>query len=70
MALRISINKILYSISQIEVYAIVRTTMNNLEKMTDDVQAMRDELYKFLDEYYDFSDKEFIARLKKVGLAL
>ena len=58
------------TISQIQVYAIVHSTMNNLEKMADDVQAMRDELYKFLVEYYDFSDKELVAELKEVGLML
>lgn len=58
------------TISQIQVYAIVRSTMNELEKMADDVQAMRDKLYKFLDEHYDFSDKQLLAKLKEVGLLL
>jgi DNA-binding phage protein len=58
------------TISQIEVFAIIRSTMNELEKIADDVQVMRDELYKFLDEHYDFSDKELVARLKEVGLML
>lgn len=57
-------------IDKTEVYAIIRSTMNNLEKMADDVQAMRDELYKFLDEHYDFSDKKLVARLKEIGLVL
>ena len=58
------------TISQIQVYAIVHSTMNELEKMADDIQTMRDELYKFLDEHYDFSDKELVAKLMEVGIAL
>jgi len=42
------------TITKVQVYPIIHSTMNKLEKMSDDVQAMRDELYKFLDEYYDF----------------
>lgn len=51
------------TISQKQVYAIVRSTINELEKIAD-------ALYKFLDEHYDFSDKELVARLKEVGLVL
>lgn len=43
------------NVSKIEVYEVVRTTMNALEKVNDDVQGMRDGLYKFLDKHYDFS---------------
>ena len=43
------------TITKVQVYAIVRSTMNELEKMNDDVQNMRDALYKFLDNHYDFT---------------
>lgn len=54
-------------IDQIEVYTIIRSTMNNLEEMADDVQAMRDELYKFLDKHYDFSNAELVTKLKVIS---
>lgn len=43
------------SITKVQVYAIIHATMNDLEKINNDVQNMRDELYKFLDAHYDFS---------------
>jgi len=58
------------TISKIQTYAIVHSTMNELEKIADSIQAMREELYKFLDEHYDFSDKELVAKLKKASLML
>jgi len=58
------------TISKIQTYAIVHSTMNELEKIADSIQAMRDDLYKFLDEHYDFSNKELVARLKKVSLIM
>ena len=42
-------------ITKVEVYEMVRLTMNNLEKANDDIQDMRDELYRFLDKHYDLS---------------
>lgn len=42
-------------ITKTKVYEIVRVTMNELEKVNDEVQAMRDKLYEFLDEHYDLS---------------
>lgn len=43
------------TITKVQVYAIIQSTMNELEKMSNDIQNMRDELYKFLDTHYDFS---------------
>ena len=43
------------TIAKVQVYTVVRSTMNALEKVNDDVQVIRDELYKFLDIHYDFS---------------
>lgn len=53
------------TISKIQVYAVIRSTMNELEKLGDSVQAMRDKLYSFLDKHYDFSDKELVATLDR-----
>ncbi|RLA82655.1 MAG: hypothetical protein DRG78_06615 [Epsilonproteobacteria bacterium] len=42
-------------ITKVKVYEVIRNTMNNLEKVNDEVQEMRDKLYEFLDEHYDLS---------------
>ena len=42
------------TITKVQVYPIIQTTMDELEVMADNIQKMRDDLYKFLDTHYDF----------------
>jgi len=51
------------SIAKIQVYDVIQTSMNKLEKLSNDVELIRDNLYKFLDKHYDFTDKDFISSI-------
>ena len=52
------------TITKVQVYAIVHSTINKFEKVSDDIQIMRDNLYKFLDTHYDLSNKELVSILE------
>ena len=46
------------TITKVQVYPIIHSTMNELEKMNDEIHGVREKLYEFLDEHYDFSKFE------------
>ena len=53
------------SIAKIQVYDVIQTSMNKLEKLSNDVELIRNNLYMFLDKHYDFTDKDFISSIDK-----
>jgi hypothetical protein len=43
------------TITKVQTYAIIKSSMDKLELLSDDIETIKKELYQFIDTHYDFS---------------